>query len=105
MERAKDRNMKLSFDELKRRKEQLEQSEQNGARQLKDVIQEIRTEHCPSHEELGAFLDGNLPLWRTIRIRWHVRKSHCPDCHQVLRFMSPCEASSTIEKSKGAQHF
>lgn len=79
--------MKLSFEDLKQRKEKQETDEKEGKVLLGDVLEEIRQEWraqrgCPLDEELVAYFDDTLRLKRKLAVRWHVRR--CPICRTDL---------------------
>ncbi len=79
--------MRLSFEDLKRRKEEREAAEREGKVPLDDVFEEIRQEWreqhgCPLDEELVAYFDITLQFRRRLTVWWHVRR--CPLCRADL---------------------
>jgi hypothetical protein len=78
--------MKLSFDELKKRKNAWEKAEQEGKSPLSEVIADLRKEWrahrgCPDDETLAGYADRTLlnkdwPRWNEV----HAHRQECTLC-------------------------
>ncbi len=79
--------MKLSFEDLQRRKREREQQSQSGRVRADDARAQLRREWqaargCPGEVEFGAYCEGTLGLVRRIKVARHVRR--CPFCQEAL---------------------
>lgn len=91
--------MKLSFEELQRRRREREEQSRLGRVPVDDARAELKREWrtglgCPPEVEFAAYCEGTLSFLRRIAVARHVRR--CPFCQEAWATIRSLEESEPV---------